>query len=188
MKVCKEYTLKNGEKLIVRSEEETDAEITLEVYKQKTKETRFLSRGEHDKFPTVEDMKETSKWFLEDEKSCTVVAVYQNKIVGTGHIEWYGGKLRSAHTCQLDMGILKDYWGLGIGGKIMQTLIEVAKQGNLEQIELSVVEENIRAIKMYESFGFVATGKQPHSMKYEDGTYADMVFMTKSLIDSFKLK
>ena len=188
MKVYKEYLLKNKEKLIIRSSEEKDAEEVLKVYKKKVTETKFLSRGEKDTFPTVEDLKEGTKWFLEDEKSCDVVAEYLGKIVGTGHIEWYGGKLRSAHTCQLDMGLLKDYWGLGIGGKIMQTLIEVAKQGNLEQIELSVVEENIRAIKMYESFGFVATGKQPHSMKYEDGTYADMVFMTKSLIDSFKLK
>ena len=187
MRVYKEFTLKNGESLIVRSEEEVDAEITLEVYKQKTKETRFLSRGESDKFPTAEEMREAAKWFLEDEKSCTVVAVYQNKIVGTGHIEWYGGKVRSRHTCNLDLGVLKEFWELGIGGKIMEVLIGAAKQGDLEQIELMVVEDNQKAIKMYESFGFVATGKQPHAMKYEDGTYADMILMTKPLIDTFTL-
>lgn len=79
------------------------------------------------------------------------------------------------------MGILKAYWGLGIGGKIMQTLIECAKLGEFEQIELNVAEKNERAIKMYESFGFIQTGKRLHTMKYEDGTYADFVDMIKFL-------
>lgn len=187
MKLYKEYILKNGEKLVVRSTEPEDAERELEICKQKAKETRFLSRGELDKFPTQEDFKIWAKEYGEDEKACSVVAVYKGIIVGTGHIDWYGGKLRSKHKCDLDLGVLKDYWGIGIGGKIMQTLIDVAQEAGHEQIELNVVEENVKAIKMYESFGFVATGKQPHAMKYEDGTYADMIFMVKPLIKEFKL-
>ena len=185
MKVYREFKLKNGEKLIIRSEEPSDAEITLNVYKQKTKETKFLSRGEGDTFPSVDNFKECAQDYLDNEKACEVVAVYQNEIVGTGHIDWHGGKLRARHICELDMGILKDYWGLGIGGKIMQTLIDIAKEVGHEQIELSVVAENERAIKMYESFGFVATGRSPHAWKYEDGSYADMVFMVKPLISEF---
>ena len=187
MKVYREFKLKNGERLIIRSEEPTDAEITLEVYKKSTKETRFLSRGEMDKFPTVEDFKECAQEYLDNEKACEVVAVYQNIIVGTGHIDWYGGKLRAKHTCEVDLSVLKDYWGLGIGGKIMQTLIDTAKDLGHEQIELWVVADNEKAIKMYESFGFVATGKRPHAWKYEDGTYADMIFMIKPLIKEFEL-
>lgn len=36
-------------------------------------------------------------------------------------------------------------------------------------------------IHMYESFGFVETGRIPRANKYDDGTYADDIFMVKNL-------
>ena len=181
MKVYREFILKNGKKLILRSAEKYDAEAELSMYKQQVSETPFLSRGINDQFPTADSFAEYYQEQLENPKACTLVAIYEGKLIGSGHTDWYNGRKRNLHICNLDMGILKEYWGLGIGGKIMQTLIEVSKQAGLEQIELNVAKDNTRAIKMYESFGFVQTGTHPHAMKYEDGTYADFVFMVKFL-------
>ena len=42
-----------------------------------------------------------------------------------------------------------------------------------------VTEGNDGAIHMYESFGFVETGRIPKTNKYDDGTYAADIFMVK---------
>ena len=179
MKVYKEFILKNGKKLIIRSAEKEDAQEELDMYKKKCSETRFLSRGVEDVFPTAESFAEGYEDFLNDQRACSLVAIYDGKLIGSGHIEHYDNKRRAVHKCEVDLGILKDYWGLGIGGKIMQTLIDVARKANFEQVELSVASKNERAIKMYESFGFEKFGIMPRAMKYEDGTYADFVIMVK---------
>lgn len=182
MKIFKEYILKNGKTLIVRSAEKDDAEKELDFYKKEVTETPYLSRGGDDNFPTKEDFEENYQFYLNDARSCTLVAFYDNKLVGTGHIDYCGNKKRAVHKCDVDLGVLKEFWGLGIGGKIMQTLIDCARIGKFEQIELSVASKNERAIKMYELFGFKKVGTMPHAMKYEDGTYADFVNMIKFLL------
>lgn len=179
MKIYKEFKLKNGKKLIVRSVEPEDARAQLENYKKKVSETPFLSRGVDDEFPTEEDFVEDSKWYNENEIAFSVVAVLDGKIVGSGHLDWYGSKKRFKHSGSLDMGILKDYWGLGIGGKIMQTILEEAQKSGLEQVGLSVFRNNERAIALYESFGFIVTGIEPRAVKYTDGTYDDELNMVK---------
>ena len=181
MKVHKEYVLKNGKTLIIRSAEKDDAQEELNMYKQKATETPFLSRGKDDVFPTAEDFAENYEYYLEDDRNCYLVAVYNDKIVGSAHLDYCSNKKRSKHKCDIDLGVLKDYWGLGIGGRLMQTLIDVAENANFEQVELCVASKNERAIKMYESFGFERFGIMPRAMKYEDGTYMDMLSMVKFL-------
>lgn len=181
MKVYKEYTLKNGKNLIIRSSEIEDAQSELDFYKQEVTETQFLSRGADDSFPTVDDFIEGNKYYLADERVCTVVAIYEDKLVGSGHIDYDSSKKRFSHTCDIDLGVLKDYWGLGIGGRIMKTLLEVASNSKFERITLNVAKDNIRAIDMYKSFGFEQIGIWPKEMKYSDGTYADYISMVKFL-------
>jgi len=49
----------------------------------------------------------------------------------------------------------KKHWGKGIGSKVMELLIEYAKDKNLQSIWLTVLEKNLRAIKLYEKYGFL---------------------------------
>lgn len=49
----------------------------------------------------------------------------------------------------------KEYWGKGLGGKILQEIIDLAREKlSLKLIYLNVVPANIRAIKAYDKFGF----------------------------------
>ena len=58
-------------------------------------------------------------------------------------------------------------------------LLEIIEQSGFEAAELIVTEGNDGAIHMYESFGFVETGRIPKANKYDDGTYASDIFMVK---------
>jgi len=48
----------------------------------------------------------------------------------------------------------KDYWGIGIGSNILDQLIRYAKNSGLESLWLVVINDNERAIRLYDKFGF----------------------------------
>jgi RimJ/RimL family protein N-acetyltransferase len=60
---------------------------------------------------------------------------------------------------------------------MMRTLIKHARFMGLKVLTLSVFESNKRAIHVYESVGFVQTGRTPRKFLRE-GEYVDEVIMT----------
>jgi RimJ/RimL family protein N-acetyltransferase len=66
---------------------------------------------------------------------------------------------------------------VGIGTEIMRTLIKQVCFMGLKVLTLSVFESNKRAIHVYESIGFVQTGRVQRKFLRE-GEYVDEVIMT----------
>jgi len=59
-------------------------------------------------------------------------------------------------------------------------LIEEAKQlPDVEQVILAVLSGNEAAQSLYESLGFEVYAEDPDSVKLEDGTYRDDIWMKK---------
>ena len=79
------------------------------------------------------------------------------------------------------IALFQKYTGFGLGRLMMKSLIAKAKDAGFEQMELTVYSNNQNAIRLYESMGFVETGRLPNASKYDDGTYSDDVFMVKKL-------
>lgn len=68
----------------------------------------------------------------------------------------------------------KENQGKGIGTYAVNKMLHHAFYNmNLRRIELTVLEENKRAQKLYEKAGFVQEGTK-RSAKYKDGRFADM--------------
>lgn len=49
---------------------------------------------------------------------------------------------------------IPDYWGKGVGKKLMDIVLETAKKYNLRKMELWTLDKNFRARKFYEKYGF----------------------------------
>ncbi len=175
------YTLKNGNTLLIRDCQIEDCEELAKFSTKTVEETDFLTRTVGDEMLTKYNWEEIINDYNNNDKACQLVAIYDGKIVGQGQIDFWGTKLKHQHKCELDLAILKDYWGLGIGGRMMIELIKFAKSKGFEAIDLSVIHNNTRAIELYKSFGFKETGIEEHCYKYLDGTYGDMVQMIKYL-------
>ena len=99
---------------------------------------------------------------------------------------WPGSTRWAANTrfvTELILGISVDqaYWGLGIGRALLEACIECAKKAGYEQMELSVVAENSRAIDMYEKAGFVEFGRNPRGFKSRMSGYQELVYMRLDL-------
>ena len=75
--------------------------------------------------------------------------------------------------------MLKEFWGLGIGRKIMETIVEWGRQCGLRKIYLRVFAHNDRAIRMYLAMGFVEEGRLRQDVRRGDGTFGDTLVMAK---------
>jgi ribosomal protein S18 acetylase RimI-like enzyme len=49
--------------------------------------------------------------------------------------------------------------GKGLGSKLMESLLKMARQEKVREIFLTVLFDNFRAIRLYEKFGFKRVGE-----------------------------
>ncbi len=178
----KEILLKNGETLKVYCPTAADAQGLADHYNITGGESDFLSTGAGEEVKKAEDEIEWLKKFEDRENpSCLLAASIDGKIVGLAEVSQLSKKSRLKHRGLLGIAIQKAHWRKGIANILMQALCDYAKSAGFEQIELEVVKGNDAAYALYQKFGFVKTGETAHGLKYEDGRYADLIFMIKTL-------
>lgn len=88
---------------------------------------------------------------------------------------------RYRHRAEAAFVILQDYCNLGIGGKMREECIAWCRENGVTQVELDVVKNNDRALKMYQNFCFEIIGTKENALHYLDGSYADEYLMIKRL-------
>lgn len=105
-----------------------------------------------------------------------LVAEVDGKVVGNIWLQRYRNS-RTLHTASLGIMVHDAWQGRGIGRALMAAAIDVADRWlNVLRVELEVFPDNERAIKLYESFGFVAEGRK-RMAAFRDGQYVDTVVM-----------
>lgn len=177
----KEYGL-NGHTLVLRSAEEADAEMLLPYLKRVCGETRFLLReADECRELTVAQEEAFIRAHADNERACLILAELDGEYVGNASFDTAGASRRNAHRANIGIALYLDYTGMGIGRKLFSLILDTVEECGFEAAELTVVEGNDRAIRMYRSFGFTETGRIPKANKYDDGTYADDIFMVKVL-------
>lgn len=87
-------------------------------------------------------------------------------------------KQKSRHKASLNSVYVTSEWrGKGVGRELLAAALDRARamQG-LEQLVLGVSSDNVSAIRLYESVGFVLYGHEPRALKWEGG-YMDLLQM-----------
>jgi ribosomal protein S18 acetylase RimI-like enzyme len=80
------------------------------------------------------------------------------------------------HGGVLGMGLLPQYRGQGIGTKLIQRALAMARVTQLHRVELTVRESNANAIALYKKVGFVTEGLHQDAVCV-DGAYENIVSM-----------
>jgi ribosomal protein S18 acetylase RimI-like enzyme len=80
------------------------------------------------------------------------------------------------HGGTLGMGVLQEWRGQGIGRRLLGECLALGRTAELERIELAVYADNNRAIRLYESMGFVLEGRRSQVRKI-DGQSQDELLM-----------
>ena len=129
----------------------------------------------------VEREKQIIENVLADNDVEWFVAEYENKVIGQCSVGLVRKNARYRHRAEVAFVILQDYCNLGIGGKMMEECIKWCKKKGITQMELDVVKNNEKALKMYQGFGFEIIGTRENALRYQDDTYADEYLMVKKL-------
>ena len=102
-------------------------------------------------------------------------ALYDDVVVGWCDIV-RGDRGGTKHSGFLEIGIIPDHRGKGIGRRLLKATIDDAFSKGIERVELEVFASNQRAIRLYRKFGFLEEGRKRHARLF-DCEYDDIVIM-----------
>jgi RimJ/RimL family protein N-acetyltransferase len=110
----------------------------------------------------------------------TLSAWSGNRVIGTTGIALK--PLAERHVGAFGISVAADFRGLGIGTKMMESVIAEAEAhfAGLRIIELGVFANNDRAYRLYQKQGFVEFGRLPGGMLHR-GEYVDHILMYKTV-------
>lgn len=150
------------------------AKERIEYSKRIGSETDNLSFGKEG-FPiSVEDEKEYIRAVGNDDKSVEYFAWKNGVLIGSASLS--GLPRRMNYRATLGLTVIKAEWNNGIGTRLLEKVIGYAKQHGIEIIDLEVRSDNVRAIHLYQKFGFVKIGTFPKYFKIGN-SYADCDIM-----------
>ncbi|MEM4522678.1 MAG: GNAT family N-acetyltransferase [Nitrososphaeria archaeon] len=78
----------------------------------------------------------------------------ENKIVGFAFLKIKNRLPNKALKAELGLVIANSFQGKGLGSKLMSELLNVARKVGIKEIFLLVLSNNLRAIRLYEKYGF----------------------------------
>lgn len=170
----------NGKELVMRAPREEDAEMLRHYIKKACGETRFLMAEGDEMDLSLEEELEFINSHRDSKSGMLILGFLDGEHVGNCSFEKVSGSRRYAHRVSVGIALLQKFTGQGVGKTMFGAMLEEIEKLGIEQAELIVIEGNDRAKHMYENFGFKETGRRPKANKYDDGTYADDIFMVKS--------
>ena len=83
-----------------------------------------------------------------------------------------------AHAMALGMSVRPEHQGKGLGGMLVDEALSRAFEMGVVRVELEVYEDNVPAVRLYESRGFVREGVR-RAAAFRDGTFVDNVTMAR---------
>lgn len=177
-----EFTLKDGRKAVIRSPRDEDIPGMLDYLIITSGETDFLLRyPEECGRYTPEGEKALFDRMNASDTEAMLVCTVEGKVAGNCQITW-NNRIKTGHRASVAIALIKEYWGQGIGTRMFEEMIRIAKTNErLIQLELEYVEGNSRARALYEKMGFRITGVRPNAIRLKDGTLLNEYTMIKEL-------
>ena len=179
--ISKTVTLKNGKTCLIRRGEEQDAELLIEHWKTTAAETRNLTREPSENDLTVEEQRALIREKNEEENVLNLLAFVDGQHAGNCAFNPVEDSLRMRHRCAVGIALYQKFCGMGVGTALLSEILAAAKAAGYERAELEAVSTNAPAIGLYKKLGFEVIGTMPQALRYQDGTYADFLLMTKRL-------
>ena len=172
----RKHELKNGRVLLIREVAVNDARAVLDYVKGISGESDFLSFGPGEFELAESEEEDFIRKCRASDNQLFILGSIDDTIVAT--LNFSGGRRpRVRHSGEFGMSVRKQYWGLGIGSLMLDTLIAWARDTQIvKKINLRVRTDNQRAIRLYERKGFVIEGTIRKEILL-DGSYFDHHWM-----------
>lgn len=127
------FELKDGRICKIREIQVKDAAETVEYLKTVMGESNFLYSYPEEITLTVEQEENMIKSFNESEDILMIVAEFDGRLIASAQIS-RSKKMKMRHRGNVAVTVLKEFWNLGIGKKMLLCLEDYAKEWGLTQI------------------------------------------------------
>lgn len=164
--------------MIIRNIETKDSVKFSNMLKQLDNETNNMMFEPGERKSNIEGTNSMIR-NIHDSKSLLLVVEDDEEIVGFLLSQRKLLK-RIRHSAYIVIGLLKDYRGKKIGLKLFEELEKWALDNNVTRLELTVMQHNKSAIKLYEKIGFKIEGLKENSLML-DGKYVNEYYMGKTI-------
>ncbi|MFW9959189.1 MAG: GNAT family N-acetyltransferase [Candidatus Odinarchaeota archaeon] len=128
------------------------------------------------------DEERINRWMSGTKSGLSIVAVFENKIVGIVAIHQFT-RPRERGIGDMMIYIHQDFHGVGLGTVMTENLLVLAKRKGLHKVGLEVVEDNDAAVRLYKKLGFEIEGTKRDAYYGADGKYHNVLVMGILLSD-----
>ncbi len=172
-----DYSTLNNKKFIIRIPDESDAENIISYAKIMFASTDQVLTTLPEYTITVEEEKAWINNSLANHNAVILMAELGNLVVGL--LDFVPReKKKMAHAGELGVSVHPGYRGIGIGQKLMETLLDRARNNQqIEKVFLNVFATNETAIRLYKKLGFTEEGRHIKAIKQLTVEYVDLVQM-----------
>jgi RimJ/RimL family protein N-acetyltransferase len=171
--------LTTGEAIVIRSLDEGDEETFLDFLAQIPLDSNHTNQYVGKQLPTREEAKDRIEKNKRDRVTLDLGAFAGAKLIGFLNFRmpnpdhpWY------QHLGRFGMMIRRDYWGQGIGKRLLSLIEPHAIQCGITRIEAEVRCANARGVNLYKNSGFEIEGRRKKAVKI-DGEWGDEFFIAK---------
>ena len=174
-------TLKDGRECVLRNGTAADGAAALANFLLTHEQTDYLLSYPDESTLTPEQEGEYLQERTDSENGIELLAEVEGELAGMAGIEAVGTQEKVRHRADFGIGIDRKFWGLGIGRALLEACIECARRAGYEQLELTVVAENQRAVALYRRAGFEEFGRNPKGFRTRHAGYQEAVHMRLEL-------
>lgn len=170
-----EYT-KNGLTFTIRSARQADASPLSELRLRIDGETENMDREPGEAFIDGPGFERIIRTDTESSRNLFLVADVQGRVVGFCRCE--GSMLkRFSHRVEFGVCVLKEFWGYGIGERLLEQSVGWADTSGIRKMTLNVLETNMKAISLYRKYGFEEEGVLRMDKLLSDGRFYNTIVM-----------
>ena len=161
--------------MFVRQATQQDAMKLIEVMND-AEASGFMLHNPNERQMTTESLGKFITNINAAPKSSLFLAEEQQEILG--YLLVKGENLsRTSHRAEIAIGVHSLSRGKGTGTKLFEYVIPWAKQQQLHRLELTVIEHNHQALRLYKKMGFQEEGIKRNSL-WIDGQFVNEVYMS----------
>lgn len=173
-----EFVMSNGKKVVIKSWDASQPAQLEEVMSQFAKERAYDIQKEEAHL-LVEEMETRAKAVINppmflgvhDEGKMIAYMTIRRPLLDR---PW------EKHIGILGLVLLQDYWGLGLGTKLLEIAERLSKQLNITRLESKVRVKNQRASSLFIRSKYQIEGKRSKAA-YINGVYEDEYYLAKIL-------
>lgn len=173
------FTLPDGARIVVRSPTPEDVGALIEHERSMLATNPFQVREPEEVDQTAAGTAKQLRDMLQGSGTLPLAALPADESSLLGRLYFFPGKFRkTAHHGHFGVSVSQAWRGRGVGRAMITALLDWgAGHPVLEKVCLGCLATNTRALRLYESMGFVRESVSPRHFRLGPGRYADDVQM-----------